>query len=64
MDDIRGISDYLLKLWQKEESRQKSRTQPEDGMESSGSFEMFNDQQWKDQWYMVSLERLINTKII
>ncbi len=49
-DDLRGIPADLLALWDAEEKRNgKYNVEP-----ANTNDNMFNDLQWKDQWYMVS----------
>ena len=46
-----SCSDYLLDLWDAEE---ESKNQNKNSI-LQDDFQMFNDKQWKDQWYMVSI---------
>ena len=51
---------YLLDLWDAEEkSRQKNLDNVVDVDDDTTDLKMFNDRQWKDQWYMVSLTNWI-----
>ena len=50
------VSDYLLELWDLEEkNRQKSKKVDNVAdADADADVNLFNDRQWKDQWYMVS----------
>jgi len=50
------FSDYLLELWDLEEkNRQKSKKVDNVAdADADADANLFNDRQWKDQWYMVS----------
>ena len=61
-----SILDNLLDLWDAEEkSRNKMNSgKPDNNKNDNDDLQMFNDRQWKDQWYMVrSLFYIVPTNL-